>query len=187
MVRTLAVLSLLVAASASAQTPPPATVDKHATVDQLFTALKGATTQEQASELEARIAQSWLNAGTPSITLLMSRGVRDVQGGLNEDAVEDFDAIVTLEPSLPEGWHRRALAKLAVGDTDGAVADLGETLALEPRHFMALSDLSRIAEHRGDWKSALAAWQKVLEIDPKTEDGEERLKVLTSKALGEEL
>jgi len=172
---------------AGAQSPRPAQPDKRPTIDQLFTALKAAATEEQAADIEARIAQSWLDAGTPSITLLMSRGVRDVQGGLNEDAVDDFDAIVTLDPGLAEGWHRRALAKLALGDTNGAVADLGETLIREPRHFLALSDLSHIAENRGDWQSALAAWQKVMEIDPKTADGDERLKMLTRKALGQEL
>ena len=43
-----------------------------------------------------------------------------------------------------------------------------------------------IAEARKDWKGAYEAWQKLMEIDPKTPGGEERLKDLRRHALGEE-
>jgi len=46
--------------------------------------------------------------------------------------------------------------------------------------------LSRIAESRDDYKGALAAWKKVLELSPNTPDGQDRLKLLEKKALGEE-
>jgi cytochrome c-type biogenesis protein CcmH/NrfG len=45
--------------------------------------------------------------------------------------------------------------------------------------------LSRIAEAQGDWKGALAAWQKVLELDPHTLHGLDRLELLQRKAFGE--
>ena len=63
---------------------------------------------------------------------------------------------------------------------------LEETLKREPRHFGAFETLSRIAENRKDWKSAYSAWQKVLEIDPKTPGGEQRLKDLRRRAMGEQ-
>jgi hypothetical protein len=43
-----------------------------------------------------------------------------------------------------------------------------------------------IAESRKDWKGAYAAWQKLLEIDPKTPGGEDKLKDLHRRAFGEE-
>jgi cytochrome c-type biogenesis protein CcmH/NrfG len=46
--------------------------------------------------------------------------------------------------------------------------------------------LSRIAEQRDDYTGALAAWEKALELDPKTPDGQERLKTLIKKVQGEE-
>ncbi len=45
-----------------------------------------------------------------------------------------------------------------------------------------------LSEARKDWKGAYtAAWQKVLEIDPKTPGGNDRLKDLRRHALGEEV
>ena len=60
------------------------------------------------------------------------------------------------------------------------------TLQREPRSFVAFQTLSAISEARKDWKGAYEAWRKVLEIDPKTPGGEERLKDLKRRALGEE-
>ena len=51
------------------------------------------------------------------------------------------------------------------------------------RAFRTLAD---IATAREDWKGAYAAWQKVMELDPKTPGGEERLRLLKRKAVGEE-
>ena len=70
--------------------------------------------------------------------------------------------------------------------TPGAIADLRATLQHEPRSFSAFQTLSAIAESRKDWKGAYESWQKVLEIDPKTPHGQERLKDLRRHALGEE-
>ena len=103
-----------------------------------------------------------------------------------QDAIEDFSAAITLDPSLSEAYHQRAIARFAAGDTPGAIADLQATLQREPRSFSAFQTLSAIAEARKDWKGAYEAWQKVLEIDPKSPGGQERLKNLRRRALGEE-
>ncbi|MBU6498801.1 MAG: hypothetical protein KGQ40_09760, partial [Rhodospirillales bacterium] len=73
----------------------------------------------------------------------------------------------------------------AGGDYHGALADIEQTLKLEPRHFPAFEALSRIAEALHDDKGALAAWQKALDLSPKTPGGAERLKALTLKVQGE--
>ena len=43
-----------------------------------------------------------------------------------------------------------------------------------------------IAAAREDWKSAYAAWQKLIDLDPRTPGGDARLKELKRKAVGEE-
>ena len=87
-------------------------------------------------------------------------------------------------------WPRRTasarVARYQAGDTQGAIADLQATVQHEPRDFAAFETLSHIAEAREDWKGAYAAWQKVMEIDPKTPGGEDRLNELKRKAFGEE-
>ena len=181
--RLLLLLVLLAAAPAFAQ--PRADV-RRAELDNMLMALKVAPNQEAAATLEARIRELWLNSGSPAATLLMGRGIRDLQNDADDEAVDDFDAVLALEPELADAYYRRALARFHLGDYRGALADIEATLQREPRHFAALMSLSRFAESRDDYRGALAAWKKVLELSPKTLDGQDRLKMLQKKVLGEE-
>ncbi len=155
-------------------------------LDGLLDALKAAPNPAVAAPLEARIEQFWLRQGGPAAGLLMARGLRNMQANAADEALADFDAVVVLSPKMAEAYIQRAEARFETGDYPGAVADLREALTQDPRHFSAFATLSRIAEARGDWKGALAAWQKLLEFSPQAPDGAERLKELRKKALGEE-
>ena len=182
------ILAAILCASLPAfgQNTNPQSNDRRAALDRLLGSLKSAPSEEIAGPLEQQIRELWLNAGTPAVTLLMSRGLREMKADAKQDAIEDFSAAITLDPSLAEAYHQRAIARFAAGDTPGAIADLQATLQREPRSFSAFQTLSAIAESRKDWKGAYEAWQKVLEIDPKSPGGQERLKDLRRRALGEE-
>ena len=111
------------------------------------------------------------------------------RAGAHDDlagAAQDLDHAITLDPDLAEAYHQRAIARFTAGDTPGAIADIQATLQHEPRSFAAFQTLAAIAEARKDWKGAYEAWQKVLEIDPKTPGGQDRLRDLRRRALGEE-
>ncbi len=151
----------------------------------MLSGLQTAPNEEAATAIENRVRQLWLQGGSAAATLLMNRGLRDLSNEAAEEAEHDFDAVLVLEPELPDAYYRRALARFGLGDYAGALADIEQTLKREPRHFAALQSLSRIAEARDDFKGALAAWKKVLELSPKTKDGEERRKILARKAFGE--
>jgi tetratricopeptide (TPR) repeat protein len=166
---------LFAAVPAGAQNAAAPGNDKRAALDKLLGALKTAPSEEIARPL-----------GTPAVTLLMSRGLREMNADAHEDAIEDFTDAITLDPNLAEAYHQRALARFASGDTPGAIADIQATLQREPHSFPAFETLAEIAEARKDWKGAYKAWQKVLELDPKTPGGQERLKDLRRHALGEE-
>jgi hypothetical protein len=55
--------------AANAQSP----ADKRAASDRLLDALKAAPDEQSAAGLEGRLEQTWLRAGSPAVTLLMSR------------------------------------------------------------------------------------------------------------------
>jgi tetratricopeptide (TPR) repeat protein len=175
-------LLLLSVTPALAQTP----AERAAALDHLFDALKAAPSVEVAAPLEQQIMHRLVQAGSPVVTLLMSRGARDMEGEANQEAIQDFTDVITLDPSLAEAYHQRARARYAAGDTQGAIADIEQTLQHQPRDFAALRTLAAIAESRQDWKGAYAAWQKLLEMDPQTPGGEDKLKDLRRRALGEE-
>jgi tetratricopeptide (TPR) repeat protein len=176
-------LGCTLAGAALAQSPP----DKHAVLNKLLDALKNAPSETVAASLELQIRALWATAGTPAVTLLMSRGLRELHAGANDDAIEDFGDAITLDPKLAEAYRQRAVARYEAGDTQGAIADLQATVQQEPRDFAAFQTLSRIAEARKDWKSAYSAWQKVMEIDPETPGGEDRLNELKRNAFGQEI
>jgi tetratricopeptide (TPR) repeat protein len=178
----LVTMPALTGAPALAQTP----AERAAALDRLLDALKVAPSPEAAAPLEQQIMQRLVQAGSPVVTLLMSRGAREMQADSAQQAIEDFSDAITLDPNLAEAYHQRAVARFAAGDTQGAIADIGQTLEHQPRDFAALRTLALIAESRKDWKGAYAAWQKLLEIDPKTPGGEDKLKDLRRRALGEE-
>jgi tetratricopeptide (TPR) repeat protein len=181
--RWIILLSLAVCFPAHAQS---AAGDRKAAIDHLLDALKTAPSEEAAAPLEAQITELWLHAGTPAVTLLMARGLREMKAQTPDDAIEDLGAAITLEPDFAEAYHQRAIARFAAGDTPGAVADLQQALQREPRDFGAFRTLADIAESREDWKSAYAAWQRLMDIDPKTPGGEDKLKDLRRRALGDE-
>ncbi len=160
--------------------------DKQAATDRLLDALKAAPDEQAASALEDQLMHTWLEAGTPAVTLLMSQGLRLLQAGQDDQAVESFSDAITLSPNVAEAWHQRAIARYHAGDSAGAIHDLQETVKLEPRDFAAFRTLADIATAREDWKGAFAAWQKVMEIDPKTHGGDARLLELKRKAVGED-
>jgi tetratricopeptide (TPR) repeat protein len=155
-----------------------------ARLDRLFTALRTAPDEQAAGQIETRIRQIWAEQATPATALLMTRGQRDLSSDAAA-AVADFDAALDLQPDYAAGYTARAVARAATGDMAGAVRDVETALHYDLRHFTALQALSRIAEQQNNWKGALAAWRKLLEIDPRTPGGQERLTKLKRRAEGE--
>ncbi len=180
--RLLLVILLLIA-------PPALGMDRQAArtaqIDELMAALKNAGTETEAVVLEAHLRQLWLEGGSPAVTLLMLRGLHDLKAGSNNEAEQDFDAAIALDPNLAEAYDQRALARFRQGRTADAIRDIQEALKREPRDFLAYRQLAEIAESRQDWAGAYAAWQKLMALDPKTPGGERKLKDLRRRALGE--
>jgi tetratricopeptide (TPR) repeat protein len=182
-VKRSALLLSLIALPVLAQTPAQPT--RQETIDRLLGMLKVAPDEQSAASVERAIQAQWLAQATPATKLLLMHGFTELTQNQPKEALDDFDAALDLQPELQEGWHGRAMARAQLGDMAGAERDLAETIKREPRQFAAFEDLSRVAEQRGDAKGAYQAWQKALDLDPKTPGGADRLKELKQKAFGE--
>jgi tetratricopeptide (TPR) repeat protein len=156
-------------------------------LDRAFEALRTAPDEGGAMLVEGRIRQLWSSAATPSVTLLMNRGMRNMQAQLPAEALEDFDAALTLAPEYAEAWLLRAQAHARAGDPLAAARDLQEVLRLEPRHWIALLSLSALQDEAGNAEAALRSVQAALAINPQMPGGANRLRDLRRKAEGEEL
>jgi tetratricopeptide (TPR) repeat protein len=175
---------LLLATPAAAQMNPADT--RTQLLDRLFSMLMVAPDEHAAGSLESAIQGQWVASATPAVKLLLLSGIHELNDDHPQDALDDFDAALDLQPDLIEGWRGRALARARLGDSKGAAHDIEETIKREPRQFEALQDLSHVAEQAGDWKGAYAAWSRVMAIDPKTSGGADRLKDLKRRAFGDE-
>lgn len=190
--RTLALLAVLLAPlPALAQAPAPAQGatrpdPRRADIEKLLDAMKVAPNEQAAGMIEARLREAWLRAGAPVAALLLNKGTRNMRSSADEEALDDFDAALVIDPDYMEAYNRRAMARSTLGDYRGALADIQEVLRREPRHFGALQTLSRIAEERGDFRGAVLALEKALELAPHLPGGQDRAKALRLRALGEE-
>ena len=174
-------LPLLTLSPVDAQPAP----EKRAALERMLDALRTAPDEDMAARLEEKIQALWLRSSTPAVTLLMSRGLREMQGNAPDQAEAYFNDAIVLDPTMAEAWRQRGLARFKAGDLPAALRDIQQALKLEPRHFGAWASLAGIAELRDDWKAAYNAWGHMLEIDPRAPKGQNRLRDLKRKAFGD--
>lgn len=143
--------------------------DRSATLDQLFTEL--ADPENRAwGRTEADIRRLWSQSGSAAMDLLYKRGEAALDADDPALAIEHLTALTDHAPEFAEGWHLRAVAFFKAGQTGPALADLAHVLALEPRHWTALSGLGTILEDMGFKDRALVALRASLALHPHQDD-----------------
>jgi tetratricopeptide (TPR) repeat protein len=153
-------------------------------LDTLFGALKVAPDQASAKAIEDRIWAIWVASGSDTCNLLMSRVKAATDDKDYDLAIKLLDAIVALKPGYVEAWNQRATVYYLRRDYAHSIADIGEVLAREPRHFGALSGLGMMLQEIGDDKDALEAYRKALAIDPHLDNIADTVKTLAEKVEG---
>ncbi|MDH7799328.1 MULTISPECIES: hypothetical protein [unclassified Beijerinckia] len=156
-------------------------------LSELFDRLAKAEDEEEAKGVAGAIERVFLRSGSDTADLLMSRALSSVRQREFKTATELLDKLVVVEPEWAEAWNQRATARYRADDVQGAVADLGQVLVLEPRHFGALSALGYILYSNGFDRRALDVMRKTLEIYPKQEDVRKLVEQLGQKIDGRDL
>jgi tetratricopeptide (TPR) repeat protein len=148
-----------------AQSPP---IGKSAldTAAPLLDQLKSAQDETAARALEQQVWLAWTGSGNDEVDSLMRKSSALMQAQAFDEALAVLDGVVAKAPKFAEGWNKRATLLFMMSDYDRSMADIGKVLDLEPRHFGALSGLGLIRSAKGDKLGAIAAYKKVLEIDP---------------------
>src|SRR5262249_51471290 len=151
----------------------------------LFGALQQAPDEASAKNMEDRIWALWLASGSDPCNPLMTRVKAAVAAENYDPAIRLLDAIIEIRPKYVEAWNRRATVFFLKKDYGSALADLGQVLAREPRHFGALTGLGAIMQDIGDEKAALEAYRRALAIDPHLKGVTDKVKTLTVKVEGQ--
>ncbi|MEM7069545.1 MAG: tetratricopeptide repeat protein [Pseudomonadota bacterium] len=200
MYRTLTLISVLALASvpvAAQETVPPPddkeniqpilppenddVVDAGDTLDGLFEKLRHDPKASSAGATAKLIWREWTLSGSDSINLLMNWAGTAMRKEDFARAQDFLDQVVVLAPHYAEGWNRRATLYYQMQDFGRSLGDIETTLALEPRHFGALSGLAAILQQTGNDEAALETWYRVLEIYPANKQAQDSVIALEEK------
>lgn len=135
-------------------------------LDDLFARLGRASDPEEAKGIAGLIQHIWMQSGSDTAHLLMTRAQTALSADKRDLALKLLDKIIAIDPTWAEAWNKRATLRYMDHDDMGSMADIGHVLALEPRHFGALSGMGYILVRNGMKKEALTVLRRALEIDP---------------------
>jgi tetratricopeptide (TPR) repeat protein len=152
-------------------------------LDGLFDAL-AASEPGEYSRIAADIGLLWSHSGSDTMDLLLRRGRMAIEAGELVRAVHHLTALTDHAPAFPEGWNARATAFYMMDRWGLALADIEQVLALEPRHFGALTGLAVIMEKLDRPADALAAWRQALAVHPHLDAAAKAVERLSPKVDG---
>lgn len=156
-------------------------------LDALFGKLKSTHDVTEAHDIEQVIWRVWSVSGNDKVDAIMAKGVRAMTFRDHAAALGAFDEIVRLAPRFAEGWNKRATIHYLLGDYKASAADIESTLALEPRHFGALSGLGLVRLAQGDEAKALEAFEAALEVHPNLPGADSHIKELRQRVKGKRI
>lgn len=176
--RALAAAALLLASPALADQ-----IDER--LPALFAQLKAGP--EAAALAEPQIWAIWDETIDPESAELLAQGSAAMATRAWPTALERFNKLVARSPNFAEGWNKRATLYYLMGDYPDSVADIQKTLALEPRHFGALSGLGLIFMAIGKPEPAIESFEAALSIHPHLPGAKQNIESLRAQVGGQQL
>ncbi|MGC4026141.1 MAG: hypothetical protein QM744_13945 [Mesorhizobium sp.] len=156
-------------------------------LDQYFSELKRAQNERSASRIAARIIEEWTNSGSASVDLMMGWSKKAMEEEKFNVALDFLDQVVAMRPDFAEGWNRRATVHFMMQNYAKSMADIEQTLELEPRHFGAIAGMAQIFKMRGNKQLAFNAYQRVLAIYPMMRNAQNEVATLSEELAGESI
>lgn len=147
-------------------TPPVCADQNDPQLDGLFQQLHDAPDEVAARPIEQHIWALWTAHEDSAVNGLMETGLGQMARRDYGAALETFQAMVHLAPEFAEGWNKRATVHWLLGNYQESLTDIDKTLALEPRHFGALSGRGLVYIGLEKWDLALEAFEDALEVYP---------------------
>ena len=152
--------------------------DDTVTLDTLFAELEKATFLAEAQRVERLIWAKWHWHKNPRLSQKLRLGTTYLQENNFKKALYIFDNIIKEAPAFSEAYNKRATTYFLMKKYEKSLMDVKTTLALEPRHFGALSGMGLIFMNRGDFQRALVAFTAVLKIYPFSISARANMKII---------
>ncbi len=184
MIRRLLALALLAGALLA---PPAGARQDDPRLDPLFERLAATDDDNEAARIANRIWGIWIETGDPALDRMMARGIVALRLRRLDAALANFESIVVADPDFAEGWNKRATVYFLMGRYEDSIRDVERALALEPRHFGALSGMGLILSELGEDEQALEWFERALAVNPHLQGIRERVRAIKAKLRGDDI
>ena len=156
-------------------------------LDDLFARLPENADAPAGERIEQEILRRFSRSGSATADLLMSWAEDAISESDYTLALDLLDQIIVIKPDFAEAWNKRATVYYMVDDYGASLADIRQTLALEPRHFGALAGFGLILEAIDRKSEAIRVLKRALEINPRLDQVRETLEKLEKETAGEDI
>jgi lipoprotein NlpI len=93
-------------------------------------------------------------------------GARNMNGDF-DDAIEDFDEAIRLDPKYALAFNNRGSAWIGMGDFDHAIGDFNQAIALDPKYALAYNHRGTAWIAKGDLDRAIGDFNEAIRLEPK--------------------
>jgi tetratricopeptide (TPR) repeat protein len=108
-----------------------------------------------------------------SQTMLQAGGITDAETVLNQ--------LIADMPDFAEAWNRRAVLYYVLKQYKRAIADCQMAIQINPVHFGALHGIGLCYAALGEYREAIRAFRKALEVQPYAVENQRWLLECTAK------
>jgi tetratricopeptide (TPR) repeat protein len=183
--------ALLVMPAARAEPPAAPILNQRViaelSLDELFARLPENAESPAGERIEQEILRRFNRSGSATADLLLSWATEAIDEKNYTLALDVLDQAILVKPDFAEAWNKRATVYFLIDDYSASLADIRETLELEPRHFGALSGFGMILHAMDKNDEAIRVLRRALEINPRLEDVKETLERIEKQATGEDI
>jgi len=163
---------------------PESAIERAALRDNLYALLATAPDKKSADQIASTLDRVWMTSGSATVDLLMLRVLQADKAKKSDVALQILNGVLEQAPDYAEAWNRRAYLYYKVRDYRAALGDLRRTLALDPKHYKALSGLGTILRESGDDAAALEVYERLMDINPFAQGAKDAYDELKRKVEG---
>ena len=136
-------------------------------IDKLFIQLKNANDFENSKKIEDKIWDLWItHPSKNSLTKLLADGSSAMMDNKLDTAYNKFTEVIKLDPNWAEAWNKRATVLYLMGKYELSQADIDEVLAIEERHFGALTGQGLVQTALKNYQKAIDSYIEAHKVHP---------------------
>ena len=136
-------------------------------LNKLFNKLSKSHNVNTATLVEQEIWAVWhKHPKNINLTYKLELGTELMHQGDYKYALQIFTNIIKTDPSWAEAWNKRAILLFFMREFQRSLDDIDKVLAIEPRHFGALSGRAQIFIELEEYKKAIKDLKRAKKIHP---------------------